>query len=155
MTVEEATLHFSEEKAVVEKLKILIQMGLGYLRLGQPATTLSSGEAQRLKLACEMTRSGAENLLYLFDEPTTGLHYRDISFLLSAFDELLRKGHSICVIEHNMEVIKCADHVIDLGPEGGDQGGRLVYSGPINETFLKHPASYTSRYLKRFIPSNK
>ena len=149
MTVEEAAHHFSEERNIVDTLSILSQMGLDYLRLGQPATTLSGGEAQRMKLAVEMTRSDHSNLLYLFDEPTTGLHYRDISFLLACFDRLLEKGHSICVIEHNMEIIRCADYLIDLGPEGGEKGGEVVYAGPVNDGLLNHPISYTGQYLKR------
>ena len=148
MPIDTALRHFEGERAIVEKLTILSQMGLGYLRLGQPATTLSGGEAQRMKLAAEMTNSKQENLLYLFDEPTTGLHYRDISYLLSAFDRLLERGHSICVIEHNMDVIKCADYVIDLGPEGGDQGGRLVFAGTVKQ-LLRQNASHTGVYLKR------
>ena len=151
MTVDEATVLFSEERAVVEKLSILSKMGLGYLRLGQPATTLSGGEAQRMKLASEMANKTGDNLLYLFDEPTTGLHYQDIAFLLSAFDELLKRGHSVWVIEHNMEVIKCADFVVDLGPDGGSRGGELVYAGLPNQKFLNHPTSYTGQCLKAYI----
>ncbi|MBI4388183.1 MAG: excinuclease ABC subunit UvrA [Candidatus Omnitrophica bacterium] len=155
MTVDQAMKHFEEETSIVEKLSILSRMGLGYLKLGQPATTLSGGEAQRLKLAVEMTRSTQSNLLYLFDEPTTGLHYRDISFLLSAFDELLKRGHSIGVIEHNMEVIKCADYIVDLGPGGGSAGGEVVYAGPVSEAFLNHPSSFTGQYLKRYFCREK
>ncbi len=151
MTVDEASLHFSEDKNIVSKLTILSRMGLGYLRLGQSATTLSGGEAQRMKLASEMTRINQENLFYLFDEPTTGLHYRDISFLLAAFDQLLEKGHSICVIEHNMEIIKCADYVIDLGPDGGDKGGEVIYTGPVGSELINHPISFTGKYLKRYL----
>ncbi len=154
MTVEDALTHFLEEKSVVQKLNILSDMGLDYLRLGQSATTLSAGEAQRMKLSVEMTKTSDENLLYLFDEPTTGLHYRDISFLLAAFDRLLAKGHSICVIEHNMEIIKFADHLIDLGPEGGDTGGKVIYEGPINQALLNHKISHTGRYLDQYLKRN-
>ena len=146
MTVEEALCHFREEASIVEKLTVLSEMGLGYLRLGQPATTLSGGEAQRLKLAVEMTKGGFDNLLYLFDEPTTGLHYRDISFLLAAFDQLLKRGHSICVIEHNMEVIKSADWIIDIGPDGGDNGGNIVAEGT-PEAIVKESDSFTGKHL--------
>lgn len=150
LTIDEAVRFFSAEERVVEKLSILVDMGLGYLRLGQPATTLSSGEAQRLKLAAEMSHNHASNLLYLFDEPTTGLHYHDVELLLSAFDRILKKGHSICVIEHNMEIIKCADYVIDLGPEGGDKGGEIVYGGSV-EGLMKSAVSYTGQYLKKYL----
>ena len=150
MTIDEALAHFTDEEAIVKRLDILSKMGLSYLKLGQPATTLSGGEAQRLKIAAEITQNTSENILYLFDEPSTGLHYRDISYLLSAFDRLLEKGHSVCVIEHNMEIIKCADHVIDLGPEGGVQGGRVLYEGSVSG-LIKHPASYTGKYLKRYL----
>ena len=125
---------------------------MGYLRLGQAATTLSGGEAQRLKLAAELSSRALspDNLLYLFDEPTTGLHYYDIAALLSAFEKLLARGHSLCVIEHNMEVIKCADYIIDLGPEGGSGGGEVVYAGPL-DGLLKHPASHTGIALRKYL----
>lgn len=150
LTIEEAVRFFSLEERIVQKLSILVDMGLGYLRLGQSATTLSSGEAQRLKLASEMSQNGVSNLLYLFDEPTTGLHYHDVELLLSAFDKILKKGHSICVIEHNMEVIKCADYVIDLGPEGGEKGGEIVYSGTV-EGLVKSETSHTGKFLKKYL----
>jgi len=152
LTIDEAVRFFSSEERIVERLSVLVDMGLGYLRLGQPATTLSSGEAQRLKLAAEMGRNNASNLLYLFDEPTTGLHYHDVELLLSAFDRILKKGHSICVIEHNMEIIKCADYIIDLGPEGGDRGGEIVYGGPV-DGLMKSGSSYTGQYLKKYLAS--
>lgn len=147
MTVDEAVQFFENKPLFREKMSPLQKVGLGYLQLGQPAPTLSGGEAQRLKLAYEMTARSAERLLYLFDEPTTGLHYHDISFLMGAFEELLERGHSVLVIEHNMEVIQCADWVIDLGPEGGEEGGQVVYQGP-RGGLVKVPASYTGRYLK-------
>lgn len=151
MTVDEAILHFKDENNIVARLTVLSQMGLGYLRLGQSATTLSGGEAQRMKLACEMTRYAQENLLYVFDEPTTGLHYADIAYLLAAFDRLLARGHSLCIIEHNMEIIKCADYVIDLGPEGGTKGGGLVYQGGLTNEFLNHSISFTGKHLKQYL----
>ncbi len=150
LTIDEAVRFFSTEERIVQKLSILVDMGLGYLRLGQSATTLSSGEAQRLKLAAEMSHNGTSNLLYLFDEPTTGLHYHDVELLLSAFDKILKKGHSICVIEHNMEIIKCADYVIDLGPEGGEKGGEIVYSGAV-EGLMKTSGSHTGQFLKKYL----
>ncbi len=150
MTVEDASVFFREYKALEEKLSILIRVGLGYLRLGQAATTLSGGEAQRLKLAEEMANAKAGRVLYVFDEPTTGLHYHDIHFLMTAFRELLARGHSLFVIEHNMEVIAGADWVVDLGPEGGEQGGRLVYSGP-REGLLGVRESFTGKYLKKHL----
>ena len=164
MTIDEAAQFFSpvgrkDEAKICESLSLLSQVGLGYLRLGQAATTLSGGEAQRLKLAAELSsralspdraKGCADNLLYLFDEPTTGLHYYDIAALLSAFEKLLARGHSLCVIEHNMEVIKCADYIIDLGPEGGSGGGEVVYAGPL-DGLLKHPASHTGIALRKYL----
>ncbi len=150
MTVDEAVEFFRERTSFVEKMAPLQKVGLGYLRLGQAAPTLSGGEAQRLKLAYEMSASSGRRLLYLFDEPTTGLHYRDVSFLMGAFEELLERGHSILVIEHNLEVIACADWLIDLGPEGGEGGGKLVYQGP-RDGILHSSISHTGRYLKRLL----
>jgi excinuclease ABC subunit A len=154
MTVDEALLFFGDRPFLQERLGILQQVGLGYLRLGQSAPTLSGGEAQRLKLAFEMGTRRAERILYLFDEPTTGLHYHDIYSLMGAFEELLGRGHSVLVIEHNLEVIQCADWIIDLGPEGGEEGGRVVYAGP-REGILDCEASYTGRFLKRHLTKKK
>lgn len=151
LTIDEALDFFRDEAKLKNALSVLSQVGLGYLRLGQSATTLSGGEAQRLKLAAELSvRQKDDQLLYLFDEPTTGLHYYDITFLLNAFDTLLARGHSVCVIEHNMEVIKCADYVIDLGPEGGEAGGEVVYQGTL-KGLMKTPASHTGRALKSYL----
>jgi len=150
ITIEEALDFFKDEPKICGPLSVLVQVGLGYLRLGQSATTLSGGEAQRLKLASELSRATHDNLLYLFDEPTTGLHYYDIAALLSAFETLLKRGHSLCVIEHNMEVIKCADYIIDLGPEGGEYGGEVIYAGPL-EGLLKEPRSHTGIALKKYL----
>jgi excinuclease ABC subunit A len=164
LTVKEALKFFAEVPKITEKLRSLEEVGLGYLRLGQSATTLSGGEAQRMKLAAhlqpaarESGRSGTGNgervkrrLLYIFDEPTTGLHFDDVSKLLAAFRRLIDAGGSIVVIEHNLEVIKTADWVIDLGPEGGNRGGQIVGSGP-PEAIAKLPGSYTGKYLARVL----
>jgi len=148
LTVEEAVTFFRGVRALEEKLVLLVRVGLGYLRLGQSATTLSGGEAQRLKLAEEMANAKDGHVLYVFDEPTTGLHYHDIHYLLQAFQELLARGHSLVVIEHNMEVIHTADWVIDLGPEGGSRGGHLVYAGSC-DGILNVKASFTGQYLRK------
>jgi excinuclease ABC subunit A len=163
MTVREAMHHFASAPKVADKLRVLEEVGLGYLRLGQSATTLSGGEAQRVKLAAHLqpatssTRAGAaarrRRLLYIFDEPTTGLHFDDISKLLSAFRRLIEAGGSILLIEHNLEVIKTADWVIDLGPEGGERGGRLVGEGP-PEKIARIPESYTGMFLARVLEEN-
>jgi excinuclease ABC subunit A len=147
MTIDDAVDFFAEEKSLVQKLSLLQKVGLGYLRLGQSATTLSGGEAQRMKLACEMCQRTAQHILYLFDEPTTGLHYHDIHFLMEAFEELLARGHSLVIIEHNMEIIRSADYIVDLGPEGGELGGKVLYSGPL-QGLSKVKESYTGQYLK-------
>ena len=160
LTVKEALRFFAEAPKVTEKLRSLEEVGLGYLRLGQSATTLSGGEAQRMKLAAHLqpatraTGRGAEaikrRLLYIFDEPTTGLHFDDVSKLLAAFRRLIEAGGSIVVIEHNLEVIKTADWVIDLGPEGGNRGGKIVGVGP-PEAIAKLPRSYTGKYLAQVL----
>ncbi len=138
----------SAEKKIIRKLKPLQDVGLGYLGLGQPSNTLSGGEAQRVKLAYFLSKGGSESpTLFIFDEPTTGLHFHDISKLLKAFDALIEKGHSVIVIEHNMEVIKCADWIIDLGPESGDDGGNIVYEG-IPEELITCKDSFTGKFLK-------
>ncbi len=136
-------------KKVINKLKPLQKVGLGYVKLGQSSNTLSGGEAQRIKLASFLTKGGNSdnNLLFIFDEPTTGLHFHDVKKLLVAFDELIKQGHSVVLIEHHLDVIKCADWIIDLGPEGGDLGGDLVYSG-LPEDILKEKRSITASYLK-------
>jgi len=128
-------------------------VGLGYIKLGQSSDTLSGGEAQRVKLASHLAQKTTAKTLFIFDEPTTGLHFDDVSKLLSAFRRLIDAGGSIVVIEHNLEVIKTADWVIDLGPEGGDKGGRIVGSGT-PEAIAKLPASYTGQYLSRILNGN-
>ena len=149
MTISEAIEFFSERKQdiIVKRLKTLEDVGLGYIKLGQNSSTLSGGENQRVKLAYFIGQEKHEPTLFIFDEPTTGLHFHDIRRLLSAFDALIARGHTILVIEHNMEVIKCADHLIDLGPDGGDKGGNLVIAGPPEEV-AKCQESITGQYLK-------
>ncbi|MFQ5956899.1 MAG: excinuclease ABC subunit A, partial [Candidatus Brocadiales bacterium] len=150
MTVEEAKKFFEDSTPIVKALRCLEDTGLGYLRLGQPATTLSGGEAQRLKLASFLAQRGREDILFLFDEPTTGLHFDDIKKLLDCFQRLILEGHSVIVIEHNLDVIKCADHIIDLGPEGGERGGYIVGTGTPEEiTRLRN--SYTGKHLKKYL----
>jgi len=148
LTVKEALAFFSIVPKVVHRLRILNEVGLGYLRLGQSATTLSGGEAQRLKLAAHLTHETSEKVLYLFDEPTTGLHFDDIQKLLAAFRRLVEAGGSVLIIEHNLEVIKASDWVIDLGPEGGERGGYLVACGT-PEQIIKNNRSHTAKYLAR------
>jgi excinuclease ABC subunit A len=153
LTVREALAFFVNVPKIVSKLRILNEIGLGYLRLGQSATTLSGGEAQRLKLAAHLTRTDNEGILYILDEPTTGLHFDDIAKLLSAFRKLLEGGGSLLVIEHNLDVIKSADWLIDLGPEGGDQGGKIVATGT-PEQVARNAKSHTGRYLSRVLNGN-
>jgi len=153
LTVREALQFFFGVPRVISKLKVLEEVGLGYLRLGQSATTLSGGEAQRLKLAAHLIHTANPDVLYIFDEPTTGLHFDDIQKLLIAFRKLLEGGASIIVIEHNLDVIKSADWVIDLGPEGGAQGGTIVASGT-PEQVARNPHSYTGKYLARALKNN-
>jgi excinuclease ABC subunit A len=173
LTVKEALQFFSGVPKITDKLRVLEEVGLGYLRLGQSATTLSGGEAQRMKLAAHLTpRSREEALpkadengdgklfrkptrgtLYIFDEPTTGLHFDDVSKLLAAFRRLIEAGGSLVVIEHNLDVIKAADWVIDLGPEGGERGGELVVAGT-PEAVARSKRSYTGQWLSRILSSN-
>jgi len=168
LTVKEALLFFSGVPKIVDKLRVLEEVGLGYLRLGQSATTLSGGEAQRMKLAAHLQPANREvgrpaangetsrrriRTLYILDEPTTGLHFDDVSKLLAAFRRLIEAGGSILVIEHNLEVIKTADWIIDLGPEGGDRGGYVVGSGPPEE-IVQISNSYTGKYLAQVLNGN-
>ena len=147
LTVDQAMVFFSESLAVTRKLKVLKDVGCGYLRLGQPATTLSGGEAQRIKIARELSRKEKNNILYILDEPTVGLHIDDIRKLLDVLNRLVNAGNSVIVIEHNLEMIKCADHVIDLGPEGGEKGGRIVAAGT-PEQVASVKGSYTGEHLR-------
>jgi len=150
MTVREALAFFVNVPKVTAKLRVLNEIGLGYLRLGQSATTLSGGEAQRLKLASHLTRTENQGILYILDEPTTGLHFDDIAKLLAAFRKLLESGASLLVIEHNLDVIKSADWLIDLGPEGGEEGGKIIATGT-PEQVARNAQSYTGKYLVRVL----
>jgi excinuclease ABC subunit A len=154
MSVEEALGFFENIPQIMKKLITLNDVGLGYIRLGQQATTLSGGEAQRIKLATELSRSSNEKTFYILDEPTTGLHFEDIKMLLNVLQRLVNKGNTVVVIEHNLDVIKCADWVIDLGPEGGEDGGHLIYAGTPEE-LSKLKKSYTGTYLKSMLNGQK
>jgi excinuclease ABC subunit A len=148
LTVEEAVDFFRGQKTIVNKLLPLQEVGLGYVKLGQSSNSLSGGEAQRIKLATFLGKSqNKDKVLFIFDEPTTGLHFHDIKKLLKSFNALVDKGHSVVVIEHNLDVVKCADWVIDLGPEGGDKGGELMFAG-IPEDLAKSKKSVTGQFLK-------
>ena len=153
LTVREALAFFVNVPKIVSKLRVLNEIGLGYLRLGQSATTLSGGEAQRLKLAAHLSRTDNEGILYMLDEPTTGLHFDDIAKLLSAFRKLLEGGASLLVIEHNLDIIKSADWLIDLGPEGGDQGGKIIATGT-PEQVARNTQSHTGHFLARVLNGN-
>ena len=150
MTVEEAHAFFADQPPIKEKMQTLREVGLGYICLGQNATTLSGGEAQRVKLATELSRRATGKTLYILDEPTTGLHFEDVKKLLLVLHKLVNKGNSVLIVEHNLEVIKCADHVIDLGPEGGDKGGYVVAQGTPQEV-ASEKKSYTGQYLKKLL----
>ena len=143
---------FARQPAIASRLQTLQDVGLGYLRLGQNAATLSGGEAQRVKLARELSRRSSGRTLYILDEPTTGLHFEDIRQLLQVLDRLVEQGNSVIVIEHNLQVIRHADHLIDLGPEGGAGGGRLVARGT-PERLAAHQKSYTAAFLRRTPPA--
>lgn len=147
MTVEQACEFFAPLPRIANKLQTLLEVGLGYIKLGQPSTTLSGGEAQRVKLATELSRRSTGRTLYILDEPTTGLHVADVDRLVSILQKLTDGGNSVVVIEHNLDVIKTADYLIDLGPEGGDRGGLVVAKGT-PEQVAKNPKSYTGQYLQ-------
>jgi excinuclease ABC subunit A len=150
MTVEQAAEFFKNIPAIYQKLSVLEQVGLGYIKLGQPATTLSGGEAQRIKLASELSRRGTGTTIYVLDEPTTGLHFEDVKKLLGVLNSLVDRGNTVLVIEHNLDVIKSADYIIDMGPEGGDKGGEIVATGTPEEV-AKVAKSYTGQYLKKVL----
>jgi len=150
MTVEEAVIFFNSVPSIYKKMETLNRVGLGYIKIGQAATTLSGGEAQRVKLSKELSKRSTGKTLYILDEPTTGLHFEDIRKLLEVLHELVEKGNSIIIIEHNMEVIKTADHIIDLGPEGGNEGGKIIATGT-PEKIITCKQSYTGHYLKKYI----
>ena len=150
MTVTQAMEFFQAVPAIRNKLQVLYDVGLGYIRLGQAATTLSGGEAQRIKLSRELSKRDTGRTLYILDEPTTGLHFVDIEKLLFVLNELIERGNTVVVIEHNMDVIKCADYIVDLGPEGGDKGGYIISKGTPEEV-TETPGSYTGQFLKRYL----
>jgi len=150
MSVEEALSFFEHIPSIERKLKTLNDVGLGYIKLGQSSTTLSGGEAQRIKLTKELSKRATGNTLYLLDEPTTGMHFDDVKKLLDVLNRLVDMGNSVVVIEHNLDVIKTADHVIDLGPEGGDDGGLVVAAGT-PEDVVQCAESYTGQYLKNVL----
>lgn len=151
MTIEDAAEFFQDIPPIHDKLTVLNSVGLGYLTLGQSATTLSGGEAQRIKLSRELAKRNTTKTLYLLDEPTTGLHYDDVKKLIGVIQSLVAKGNTCMVIEHNLDVIKCADWIVDLGPEGGDKGGTLVAEGTPEEVARKSTTSYTGKYLKKYL----
>jgi excinuclease ABC subunit A len=150
MTVDEALDFFKNIPKVRRKLETLEQVGLGYIKLGQPATTLSGGEAQRVKLSTELARRDTGQTVYILDEPTTGLHFADIEKLLGVLNRLVDAGNTVIVIEHNLDVIKTADHLIDLGPDGGDRGGEVVATGT-PEAVMANERSYTGQFLRRVL----
>jgi excinuclease ABC subunit A len=153
MNIDQAVDFFDTIPAITQKIKTLKDVGLGYIKLGQQSTTLSGGEAQRVKLATELSKKDTGKTLYILDEPTTGLHFEDIRVLLNVLNKLVDKGNSVIVIEHNLDVIKVADYIIDLGPEGGERGGRLVCEGTPEEVAM-NTESYTSKYLKETLLQN-
>jgi excinuclease ABC subunit A len=150
LSVREGLELFSVHKEIVRILKTLDDVGLGYIKLGQPSPTLSGGEAQRIKLSRELARTDTGHTLYVLDEPTTGLHFEDIRKLLTVLNRLVDNGNSVVVIEHNLDVIKCADYVIDMGPDGGDKGGHLVGAGT-PEQLAQNTRSFTGHYLGRVL----
>lgn len=154
MTIENAVVFFENIPKIQRKLQTIVDVGLGYMKLGQPATTLSGGEAQRVKLASELHRRSTGKSFYILDEPTTGLHADDIARLLIVLQRLVENGDSVLVIEHNLDVIKTADYIIDLGPEGGDKGGTIVATGTPEEV-VEVTGSYTGKYLKPILTRDR
>ncbi|MGL5949964.1 MAG: excinuclease ABC subunit UvrA, partial [Cetobacterium sp.] len=154
MSIAEAYEFFQTIPSLERKLKVLIDVGLDYIKMGQPATTLSGGEAQRIKLATELSKMSKGRTIYILDEPTTGLHFEDIRKLLEVLERLIEKGNTVVVIEHNLDVIKTADHIIDIGPEGGSGGGRIIAEGT-PEDIAKVKASHTGKYIKKVLEKEK
>ena len=150
MTCEEASVFFAPITAIHNKIQTLCDVGLGYIKLGQSSTTLSGGEAQRVKLATELSRRSTGKTFYILDEPTTGLHSYDVDKLVKILARLREGGNTVLVIEHNLDVIKTADYIIDLGPEGGDGGGTVIATGSPEEV-AQNPASYTGQFLKKIL----
>ena len=150
MTVEEALPFFEHVPSIRRKIQTLYDVGLSYIRLGQPSTELSGGEAQRIKLATELSRRSTGKTIYILDEPTTGLHFADVDKLIEILKRLAEGGNTVVVIEHNLDVIKTADYIIDMGPEGGDRGGMVIATGTPEEV-AECPQSYTGRYVKKYL----
>ena len=150
MTVEEGLEFFSNIPKIQRKLKTLQEVGLGYIKIGQPSTTLSGGEAQRVKLATELSKRSTGRTIYILDEPTTGLHIADVHMLINVLQKLVDSGNTVVVIEHNLDLIKTADHIIDIGPEGGNNGGTIVAQGT-PEKIATVESSYTGQYLKKYL----
>ena len=147
MTVDQAVEFFENIPSIYKKIKVLKDVGLGYLKLGQPSSTLSGGENQRVKLATELAKKDTGKTVYILDEPTTGLHFEDIRVLLEVINKLADKGNTVIIIEHNLDIIKCADHIIDMGPEGGREGGNIIAAGSPEE-LIKYD-THTSQYLRK------
>ena len=150
MTVEEALKFFEPVPSIKRKIQTLYDVGLSYIRLGQPSTELSGGEAQRIKLATELSKRSTGKTIYILDEPTTGLHFADVHKLIEILQRLSEGGNTVVVIEHNLDVIKTADYIIDIGPEGGDQGGTVIACGTPEEV-AENPDSYTGRYVSKYL----
>ena len=154
MTVEEAMGFFEPIPSIYRKIKTLYDVGLSYVKLGQPSTTLSGGEAQRIKLATELSRRSTGKTVYVLDEPTTGLHFADVHKLIDILHRLAEGGNTVIVIEHNLDVIKTADYIIDIGPEGGDRGGTVIAQGTPEEV-AEMPQSYTGYYIQKMIDKDR
>ena len=150
MSIEEAKIFFKPIPSIFNKVKTLGDVGLNYIKLGQAATTLSGGEAQRIKLSKELSKRATGNTLYILDEPTTGLHFEDVKKLLSVLNKLVDQGNTVIVIEHNLDIIKSSDWIIDLGPEGGENGGNIIAEG-LPEEIINNKNSYTGKFLKKYI----
>lgn len=150
MTVEEAVKFFENVPSIRKKIETLYDVGLSYIKLGQPSTTLSGGEAQRVKLATELSRKSTGKTIYILDEPTTGLHFADVHKLIEILQRLSEGGNTVIVIEHNLDVIKTADYIIDIGPEGGDRGGTVIAQGT-PEDVAANPVSYTGKYVAKYL----
>ena len=148
MSIEDACTFFENMPHILHKIKTIREVGLGYITLGQQSTTLSGGEAQRVKLATELSKKDTGNTFYILDEPTTGLHFEDVRILLEVLNRLAEKGNTVLVIEHNMDVIKVADYIIDLGPEGGERGGTIVCEGTPKD-IIKNKSSITAQFLRK------
>jgi excinuclease ABC subunit A len=149
MNIDQAVEFFEHIPHILHKIKTLQDVGLGYITLGQQSTTLSGGEAQRVKLAAELSKKDTEKTLYILDEPTTGLHFEDVRVLMNVLNRLVNKGNTILIIEHNMDVVKLADYIIDIGPEGGAEGGKIIATGT-PEQIVKVKDSYTGFYLEKY-----